>query len=344
MSDPNWKSVSDGFAGDVYAFRPDTGRASVVDRRVRASYADSIAQLLGAFEGQGAIAAGTAAAVAQRVRRERVSPGTIAAYADLMEATFSDRADDAARALDCLVRSAERPGGDDLRFVTLDDRVLGPGQSRRYLWVLDDDPASPLSVTRLSAAELAASEGVARATLALLDEAVPELAGEVRALVREILLVRSAPGSPSDFHGASAYLFWGGLLINGPYHRTRPGLAQALAHESGHSLLFGLNLGAPLVENDPGERHASPLRDDPRPMEGIVHATYVVARMHYCMARLLEWPGLSLEEREEATRAKAAHERAFSEGAERIGRFARFTPGGRAAFEPALRYMTGMSR
>ena len=33
---------------------------------------------------------------------------------------------------------------------------------------------------------------------------------------------------------------------------------------------------------------SSPLRTDPRPMDGVVHATYVVARMHQTISRLLD--------------------------------------------------------
>jgi HEXXH motif-containing protein len=57
-----------------------------------------------------------------------------------------------------------------------------------------------------------------------------------------------------------------------------------LTHEAAHSLLLGYTLGAPLVESDPAERFSSPLREDLRPMDGIVHATYVLARMHYIIA------------------------------------------------------------
>ena len=64
--------------------------------------------------------------------------------------------------------------------------------------------------------------------------------------------------------------------------------AQALAHESGHNLLFGFCASESLVENADEELFASPLRADPRPMDGVFHATYVVARMHQTLTRLLE--------------------------------------------------------
>ncbi len=60
----------------------------------------------------------------------------------------------------------------------------------------------------------------------------------------------------------------------------------ALLHETAHQLLFGLSLDQPVVENDVEERYASPLRPDPRPMDGIFHATFVCARMRYGYVRL----------------------------------------------------------
>lgn len=322
-----------------FAFQPDPERTHEVDRRVRASYADSIRSLLDAFAAQGVVPAGSPAAVSAAVRDGRPSPGLIAAYADLVEAVFADRREDAAAALEALLACADRPLGEEPAFVTLDDGILGPGQSRRYLQLLDDDPDSPLDVTRLPQDELAESEAVARAAFRLLDEAAPELGGEVRCLIREMLLAKAAPGSSSDFHGASAYLLWGGLMINGPYHRSRVAMAEALAHETGHSLLFGLNFGVPLTENDRAQRYSSPLREDPRPMEGIVHATYVCARMHYCLSRLIESGLLSADEQAEAVEAKEARRRAFAQGIELVERHAAFSEAGRAIFEPAVAYM-----
>ena len=42
----------------------------------------------------------------------------------------------------------------------------------------------------------------------------------------------------------------------------------------------------PLVTNPLDERYSSPLRADPRPMDGVYHAAYVLARMHYASSRL----------------------------------------------------------
>jgi hypothetical protein len=46
-------------------------------------------------------------------------------------------------------------------------------------------------------------------------------------------------------------------------------------------------MGKPLVENEVEELYPSPLRSDPRPIDGVVYATYVTARMDYAVTSLL---------------------------------------------------------
>jgi hypothetical protein len=92
-------------------------------------------------------------------------------------------------------------------------------------------------------------------------------------------------GRPSEFDGASTFYLWGAVFttIEG---KSPVDLAQTLAHETGHLLLFGSMLGRPLVENEDDERYDSPLRRDPRPMEGVVHAAYVMDRHLHVVAML----------------------------------------------------------
>ena len=123
--------------------------------------------------------------------------------------------------------------------------------------------------------------------IALLDAAAPELAAVgLRTLVHEVVVV----GREGDsYFGASSFQLWGALFVKLTFQASRVEIAQALAHECAHALLFGFSMGMPLVENEAEELYPSPLRrQDPRPMDGVVHATYVIARMHYTMERLLE--------------------------------------------------------
>jgi HEXXH motif-containing protein len=133
---------------------------------------------------------------------------------------------------------------------------------------------------------------------------------------------------------------WGALFLNAGMHPDRVSMAEGLTHEAAHGLLFGYTLGAPLVDNDASERFASPLREDPRPMDGIVHATYVLARMHYCIERLLASQILSAAERDRLEAAKLRRRADYLQGMEIVSAHARFTAVGRALFEGAQTYMT----
>ena len=110
-------------------------------------------------------------------------------------------------------------------------------------------------------------------------------------------------------------------------------------HESGHSLLFGVNAGAPLVENDARERYPSPLREDPRPMDGIVHASYVLARMYYALSHLEASSLLEPDERAEAQRLMSFAGEAYIDGLAVVDAHARFTDVGAQVFAGARQAM-----
>ena len=114
---------------------------------------------------------------------------------------------------------------------------------------------------------------------------------------------------------------------------------QALAHESGHNLLFGFSASGPLVENADDELFASPLRKDPRPMDGVFHATYVVARMHQTLSRLLASGVLTEEQIDFAKADLAQHKKNFEAGDAVVREGARLTAIGREAIEAARAYM-----
>src|SRR5690606_11375550 len=113
----------------------------------------------------------------------------------------------------------------------------------------------------------------------LLSVAIPELAAEFDALVSQVIMVEGNPVAKYQFDGGSSYMLWGGLFLNATSHQNDVALIEVMAHESAHILLFGYASDEALVNNDDDTLYHSPLRVDPRPMDGIFHATYVSARM-----------------------------------------------------------------
>ncbi|OYT99527.1 MAG: HEXXH motif domain-containing protein [Burkholderiales bacterium PBB1] len=175
--------------------------------------------------------------------------------------------------------------------------------------------------------------------LALLLAGAPELYGEVTALLSEMLFAQAPPGAVLEFDGASHYQLWGLLLLNPSHHRTPLAVAEVLAHEAGHSLLFGLTIDEPLVLNDDDELFVSPLRPDPRPMDGIYHATFVSARMAWTMEALAESGLLSPEDQQRA-RDEAAKDRInFTNGWKTVTQQGRLSATGAQIMENAYRWM-----
>jgi HEXXH motif-containing protein len=104
-------------------------------------------------------------------------------------------------------------------------------------------------------------------------------------------------------------------------------------------LLFGFTAGAPLVTNPPQERHASPLREDARPMDGLVHAAYVLARITLFYTQLLQSGHLSDDEASTAAAALAQCREQFNQADKVIARHAIFTEPGAAAYNAARSWM-----
>jgi len=76
-------------------------------------------------------------------------------------------------------------------------------------------------------------------------------------------------------------------------------------------------------------------------MDGIVHATYVTARMHYALARLLAAGSLSGDEQEMARKRLESHERNFESGMVTVDRDGELTPLGHRVMQSARIYMSG---
>ncbi|MEO7654896.1 MAG: HEXXH motif-containing putative peptide modification protein, partial [Sphingomicrobium sp.] len=183
---------------------------------------------------------------------------------------------------------------------------------------------------------LEAALGRISAAMELLDRGFPEMAGEIRELLHEIVIA-VGPEDPKalTFDGSSSYMLWGAIMLNARGQSTVLDTAQALAHESGHNLLFGKCVNGPLVENDDDEDFAHPLRTDPRPMDGVFHAAYVIARMHQTLERLLGAGVLDDEQREAARKDLELHRTNFAAADAVIRSHGKLTPLGNESIEAA---------
>lgn len=313
-------------------FEPSEARGLALDRRMRARLADSLDYVFGEAGEELGIDRQAAQRLIADVRAHPQSPQTFGAYYDLVIALERDELDDARDLAGGLTGA---PFPQSMRIAPIDDRAPSESERCRRLFMSEAGLAGAPDPELFAACRSRVEAG-----LALLDTGFPEMAGEIRALLREII-VAAGPEDPKaiTFDGASCYMLWGAVLLNARGQTNVLDTAQALAHESGHNLLFGLCASGPLVDNPDEELFASPLRTDLRPMDGVVHATYVVARMHQTVARLLAAGCLDAEEARAAAADLALHRRAFESGDAVIRQSARLTQVGSEAMDSARAYM-----
>jgi len=114
----------------------------------------------------------------------------------------------------------------------------------------------------------------------LAAELAPEWSDEFSQLVSEIILATNAAAMTGrNFAGGSVFDLFGALLVNPTYRTDIAHYLMTIIHESSHLRLFCYHLDDEVVLNDDVARYHSPLRRQPRPMEGIFHAMWVSARM-----------------------------------------------------------------
>jgi HEXXH motif-containing protein len=320
-------------------FAPNADRSRHLDGRMRERLAESLRYILDQAQGYLTYSRPDFEAFLGRLAQGPVSSQVFGAYCDLVLDIEADQLDIAEKRVAEILAAPVQSGG-PLIIDLLDP--ASDAASDRYGRLVDTDPSMPFRLMPPPAPAAASCRERIAAALTLIDAGHPELADELRAILREIVLA-VGPDEPGAvvFDGASSFMLWGAIVLNVRTHKTVLEMVQALAHESGHNLLFGFCADGPLVENSDADRYPSPLRLDPRPMDGIVHATYVTARMHQAVHRLLESGVLTAEQEVEARTGLADHQRAFAGAIATVDRYARFTPLGEAIMAGARDHMAG---
>lgn len=318
-----------------YRFAPDGARSRLLDRKSHAMLADSLAHIQARAD-QVFEVPGQLTSLIEHIRSgHRFSPVCFGLYYQLALALMDDRLDDA-RAIAARM-SQVSPARVSLQLIALDE--LADEDVKLYQTLMDTDPQMSFAMLTPTLAMTSVFRERYQAAFGLMQTAMPTLAHEISGLIREICMVSGDADARYQFDGGSSYMLWGGLFLNIDSPETDIQLIEHLAHEAAHSLLFGYSLDEALVLNEDTELFASPLRIDPRPMDGIYHATFVSARMHWAMSQLLAFASLSETEREHAEEAKRADIENFKAGYEVVARHGRLTATGHAVMEEARGYM-----
>jgi hypothetical protein len=317
-------------------FQPDTARAHRLDARMRTRLADSLSYIAAEMNGTLVIPQEKLAEFLQRLKSGPVSSLVFGAYFDLVLTLERGDMEAAAALFEEILNTQSAAAGTAIFSLGDPSRQTVAG---RYQRLINTDPDIQLVLQAPTAATEDAARLKLQSAFALLERGFPELASELSVLIREIVLAVNADGVKATFDGASSFMLWGAIILNAEAGDSALGLIEGLAHESGHNLLFGLCADGPLVENDDYDRFPSPLRADPRPMDGIVHAAYIIARMHQTVHTLLTANVLDQTQQALAQKNLASHVLAFRRGSETIDQFGRLSPLGQGLMSGARDYM-----
>ncbi len=184
------------------------------------------------------------------------------------------------------------------------------------------------------------------AALEMINRFAPGLAAEMRELVTTIIIAHGTALNdtcpPQVFETSTALRAFGGVLLNADYSGSVLDAVTSLIHEEAHTVLFAVSPNDGVVENPDNERYSSPLREGLRPLEGIFHQAFVVARMIYGMNLLRSSTGASQTECDFACGFVRSNIPCFEDAATTIRRHARLTDAGEMVFQAAENHMAGI--
>ena len=323
----NNQQLADTSRGDASTgLAPAPARVKMLDAKLRLRLAESLDYVGEYVLANLGIEFRQLAAIKESLRQGAVSAWTFCLFSKLVAELSKGAPVDVVGLLEAVGAAASLPPAEGL--VPFGSRH--PQSWWEHFQVLTDTDANrALRLEPPSPHALQACEREVGAAFALMQRADPELRAETADLLRTILLASPAP-SIAPFDGSSTFFNWGATLINGDIRRNAIEVVDLLVHESSHLLLFALSSQSALTKNAGTERYSSPVRSDPRPIDGIFHACFVTSRVHLAMKRLIGSGRLSAEEMAAARRSLVHNGHAAQESLDLLKRHAELTSAGEA--------------
>jgi HEXXH motif-containing protein len=166
----------------------------------------------------------------------------------------------------------------------------------------------------------------AQAGADLLAQADPDLSGEADELLSDLVVARGGP------EGITSLKFFGCAQIRVPDLESGAAaqlyFTENIVHETSHLTMYAMMNIDPMMANAELGRYTSPLRRDPRPLYGIYHATFVLARLTRLYSRLA-----AADHAPSAPALRDEQRKKFYDGYNTLAANADFTPAGRQVME-----------
>jgi len=307
----------------------------VLDALVRSRLADSLVHIVERARHVVAIDAVAFERALASIRGHGVDPGLFARHHDLVIALRQGDLACAERLLGEIIALAGRE--QRLELVHYEVGRLGADFERLpRIMFSERNAGNPLrTLDHAEYRDAAANMEIALNRIAEID---PGIRDEIDALQKRIYVAGHDPGSDHPVFGAvTCFAVWGGCCVNAACYASDGSMTEFFVHEVTHSLLLALSCDSPLVLNPIEESYPSPLRSDPRPMDGIFHALAVCARLTEFHARWRDGDWLTPEERDIVNRAVEENRAAFLAAAAMVEAHARLSELGTALFDEARR-------
>jgi HEXXH motif-containing protein len=266
------------------ALTPSAARADAIDTRLRARLLDSFCHIADCVS-LGDDGPANLKLLDSRLRGLSISPWVFCLYSKLV-AEIS-KGDVGTSTVADIVDAASLPVGAAV-VVPFRDCTVPAAWWDHFVVLFDTDSERDFAPDIPDPEIFSLCQREVEEGLSLLRLADPPWHDEVRNLLPMVFAGSGTLDTPDMFNGASTFFFWGGSLINAEVRRSAVSIIDLLIHESSHLLLFGLSADGALLSNSGEERYSSPLRADPRPIDGILHACFVASRVHLAMSRLLD--------------------------------------------------------
>jgi hypothetical protein len=316
---------------------PSAARAEIIDRKLRAQLVDSFCHLAECVDLESA-SPQNLELLKGRIRGSSVSPWVFCLYSKLVAELSKERSDDAGPNFSDILTACSLAA--EAGITPLGDSEIADSWWSHFKVLFDTDSERIFHPQNPNPETFLLCKREVEGGLSLLRLADPHWHDEIRSLLRMIVVGSGRLDTQDLFNGASTFFFWGGSLINAELRRSEVSIIDLLVHESSHLLLFGLSAEGPLLLNEGHERYSSPLRADPRPIDGILHACFVATRVHLAMSRLLESDYLSDKNQKRAADRRDLATRSAGVGLDVLNKNARPTELGENVLDSLRSYWT----
>jgi HEXXH motif-containing protein len=203
------------------------------------------------------------------------------------------------------------------------DRVVADCQRDLARIHVDARPFHVLSPDELSKGLYGRYAERFRCGLDVIRRCWPELYDETCALTNHFTLIRGAP-----FIGGSSIACLGVSFFKLLPEWSDVCFADHIVHEAAHQRLHVEFEVEPALSNGAFVGAVSPIRRDPRPLYGVLHATFVFLRLSLFFERVIE-----VEYSPEAERRLHRHVLGLYTGLEQLDRYGEWNPRGVALFD-----------